>query len=522
MKRIFYFSGYNITVFHWLAKDFAGSYTFMPTDQGLAEFAKYLETIDSGAVKFLVDIIEEDFIKEQIPHVGKQDQRAIASRFINRLYRKSKDYYTYKIIGRESKGRKDDIVLYSVITNPDIFAKWLDVIRSKKTPISGIWSLPLISDSVLKKITSSAGNILLVSQQVPSNLRQSFFINGKFEISRNAVINPDDMSLGEYINEEVEQTSRFLANQRYIGFDDIVNIHVICAKADIENIRAYCEDTPLKIYHYHAVEGVKESFGCGSIPGNLSSGVFAFQCNLKNAFGGHYGPNYLFRDFYQQILKNSIYAINSMVALAALIFVANEYVSAQVLKAETITLNQHQENINRKYIRDFKANETELAHAVAMQSSVKFYERVDSIKQVSPQKFMNKLSEYLQTSSVQNITITEVSWSSEQGNIGPAKNRNSRTSIELSSNLKIKHYGKIKGLIGSKGDNFEHAVKKVSAVLAVLNNHDAIERLDIIKMPFDVRSESDLNNSHSYDDMTKNDKHREFEFHVLMKGGGNV
>ena len=207
MKRVFYFSGYNITAFHWTGKEFAGKYTFFPTDEGMEEFSKYLDTIDSGTVRLLVNVIEEDFIKENIPHVGKKDQQSIAKRFINRLYRKSGDYYTFKVIGRESVGRKDDIVLYSVITNPGIFARWLELIQSKKTPLSGIWSLPLISESVLKQVTNEKGNVLLVSQQVPTNLRQSFFINGKFEISRNAVINPEEMSLGEYINEEVEQTS---------------------------------------------------------------------------------------------------------------------------------------------------------------------------------------------------------------------------------------------------------------------------------------------------------------------------
>ena len=347
MKRVLYFSGYNLTVFQWQGKDFAGSYTFSQTNEGLQEFSSYLETVMSGTVKLLADIIEEDFIKDTIPHVGITDRRAIATRYINRLYRKSSNYFTSKVVGREAKGRKDDIVLYSVITNPDVFSKWLDVINSKKVALSGIWSLPLISVNIVKKITELKGNLLLVTQQVPSNLRQSFFINGRFEISRNAVINLDDMTLGEFINEEVEQTSRFLANQRYIGFDDVVNIHVICPSYKIDDIKQHCEETPLKVYHYHSMDSVKSLCDCDNIPGEYASSIFAQQCKLSNNFTGHYGPNRFFTYFYQKLIRNSIYAVNAIVIIVSMIVVLNNVIGAQVLKAEAVVLNEQKKDVDK-------------------------------------------------------------------------------------------------------------------------------------------------------------------------------
>ena len=524
MKRIFYLNSNYLTAFHWQGKRFDGCYTFASTGQGLDDFSEYLATIDTGSVKLLVDVLEEDFVKENIPHVGIRDRRALTQRYINRQYRKSNDYYTCKVVGREKTGRKDDLVLYSVITNPDIIGKWLNIIQKNNIPISGIWSLPLVSESILKNITGDKGNVLLVSQQVATNLRQSFFINGRFEISRIAVINPEDMSLGEYINEEVEQTSRFLANQRYIGFDDVVNVHVICDRNETESIKAFCEDTPLKKFNYHAIDEVKKSCDCVDVSGDLASGIFANQCKLKHNFSGHYGPNKLFRSFHQNILNNSILAINLTVFLLACIVMLENVISAQVLKAEATVLNQQKDKILSTYNQNYLKIENELNHAVAMQSSVLFYDRVDSLKNISPQYFMNKFSDYLQNSGVQTIIITDVSWSSRQGDLAVSKNRKVSDELSLSSNEKINHFGKIKGYIGAEDDNFEFAVKKVAAFLSALNKHKEIEQLDIIKMPFDVRSQSDLSNSHSYD---KDDKkqyleHRDFEFHVLLKGEGSV
>lgn len=522
MERVLYFTGLNLTVYQWQGKEFVDSYTFSSSDEGLKEFSRYLETIEAGTVKILADVVEEDFIKDNIPHVGHSDRRAIAGRYINRHYRKSDGYYTSKILGREKIGRKDDIILYGVLTNPDIFSKWLDIMGDKKIALAGIWSLPLISENILNKITSVGGNLLLVSQQVSSNIRQSFFINGRYEISRSAVINLDDMSIGEYINEEVELASRFLANQRYIGFDDVVNVHVICPEYEIENIKQRCEESPLKHFHYHPVAKVKDICGCSDIPGELSSAIFAQQCRSSNNFSGHYGPKLLFRYFYQKLIRNSIYTINAIIVAISIIIIMNNLISAQVLNAEAIKLHQQKDKIVNEYNYKYKKYEQHLNRALAMKSSVLFYDRVESLRVLSPQYFMNKFSSYLNMSGVDNIIITEVSWDSKQGDAVYKNNKS--TDLQFSSDKNIKHFAKVKGLVGSKFDNFDVAVKKVHKLLAELNRHDEIEKLEIVKMPYDTRPGSNLNNRHSQGDkdVSINSTHRSFEFHIILKGKNNV
>lgn len=220
MKRIFYYSGYRLTVFHWQNNECIATYAFNPGEEGIDKFQTYLKATANTPVRILVDLIEEDFKKETIPHVGAADRKAIVRRLIDRQYRKSKDYVQYKVLEREKTGRKDDVLLYSVLSNPEILEPWLKPMQATGTAISGIWSLPLLSPKLFKKLNTQAKNVLLVSQQVPSNLRQTFIRNGRFESSRSAVVNLDDAPIGEYISSEVEQTIRFLSNQRHIGFDE--------------------------------------------------------------------------------------------------------------------------------------------------------------------------------------------------------------------------------------------------------------------------------------------------------------
>ena len=91
MKRLFYFTGYRLSVLHWKGRTLAGSSSFEPTESGLAKFRSYLQQTENIPSKFLVDVIEEDFRNETIPHVGARDRKAVVNRLLDRYYRSSQD-----------------------------------------------------------------------------------------------------------------------------------------------------------------------------------------------------------------------------------------------------------------------------------------------------------------------------------------------------------------------------------------------------------------------------------------------
>jgi len=207
-----------------------GSSSFEPTDSGLEKFRNYLSQTENIAGKFLVDVIEEDFRNEKIPHVGSRDRNAVIQRLIDRFYRSSKDYCYSEVIGREKSGRKDDIVLLGAMTNPRLIQPWIAILDECEVPLSGIWSLPLISKGLLKTIKASTGIVLLVSQQVNSNVRQTLFRDGKLISSRQSIINQDinDISgIGELAAPEVKRTIQFLRAQGLIGENEIIQLHIL-------------------------------------------------------------------------------------------------------------------------------------------------------------------------------------------------------------------------------------------------------------------------------------------------------
>ena len=150
MKRLFYFTGYRLSVLHWKGRELAGSSSFEPTESGLDSFRNYLRQTENIPGEFLVDVIEEDFRNEEIPHVGSKDRNSVINRLIDRYYRSSQDYCYSEIIGRVKDGRKDDIVLIGAMTNPQLIQPWLSVLDECEVPLSGIWTLPLLSKKLLK------------------------------------------------------------------------------------------------------------------------------------------------------------------------------------------------------------------------------------------------------------------------------------------------------------------------------------------------------------------------------------
>lgn len=254
MNRVFYFSGHRLTVFHWDLKKFHGACSFRPDADGLAKFRKYLESSEKSPARLLVDVIEEDFRIETAPHVFGKDKKAVIGRLLDRYYRSSGQYVYSKIIGREKEGRRDNKVLIGGVTNPGLIDAWKDVIEECDIPLIGIWSLPLVSQSLLSLLAEKHSAVLLVSQQISSNLRQTFFRDGKMLSSRQSVINQDaeDISkIGKFAAPEVERTVAFLRNQRLIDPHEVVHIHIIGSGGQVESLRSEFKSDALNDVNIH-------------------------------------------------------------------------------------------------------------------------------------------------------------------------------------------------------------------------------------------------------------------------------
>jgi hypothetical protein len=521
VKRIFYYSGYRLTVYQWQKNRYLGGASFIPDEGGLDKFRNYLQETENTPARIMVDVIEEDYKKEIVPHVNSKDRKAIIERTIERQYRKSKDYIYHRVMGREDGVRKQDKVLCSVLTNPGMLEPWLKVIAETETAIAGIWSVPLISEHLIKELGVHDVNLILVTQQVPSVIRLSYFKNGKFEISRTARVSADDTPLGLSIAMETEQTLSYLSNQRYIGFDEKVTINIIIGEEVIDTVKTFCIDTPLRVYKYQTLESVQKKIGCGGVAIDNCGGIYSFICKKQKIPKGHYGPQSLFKYYYQKLASNAL-SLSSVFMLLVSVLVLFSFISeVQLMQQETELLEKQSLVMENRYNRELLDMEPVLEQTEAMKSSVLLHNKIVKTKRMSPQNFMTEMSRIFILSGMNDTEITEIEWRSTQASGFKQASTRIKKKINYAAAIEIKQFAIIRGFIRVSQSSLKESIEKVKSITDALKGNKWVEGVEIGKMPLDVRSKSSIQNESraKEDDVVSSDEEKgKFEIYLIMKG----
>ncbi len=524
MKRLFYFTGYRLSVLHWKGKALVGTSSFEPTEIGLEQFRHYLKETGNISGKFLVDVIEEDFRNEKIPHVSSRDRASIVNRLVDRYYRSSQDYCYNEIIGREKEGRKDDVVLLGAMTNPQLIQPWLSILDECEVPLSGIWTLPLISKKLLKTIKATSGVILLVSQQVNSNVRQTLFRDGKLISSRQSIINQDikDISsIGEHAAPEVVRTIEFLRAQNLVGSDEVIDLHILGSDEQLVSLKQSFLPNERLTVTIHAIEDIQKKLSLSGVANKFSDGIFAWLCLDQTSLVSHYGARQLFNRYYNKLAATFLYVASLVVVIiAALISEAN--ISDAFEYEKSIVLLKKEEVVYKDlYSKKFKDFEDVFQNAGVMNSAVDLAERIRFNSTTSPLDFLVTLSNALNKQGIGTVYIDKIEWI--------AANLDKKTqqpkSANFTSGKPVKHSATVTGRIVESEDDYRASVDQIAIIISHLKSHPKIEEVDVLIMPVDLRSESKFSTEYNADveqRAVSAESSGIFSLRVVMKGPDHV
>ena len=197
-----------MAAYHWSGGELLEPLWFGADEDGLTEFALYLTHAPHDPVYLLVDVVEEEFREESIPHVMGNDRRSLIRTRLNRLFRDPT--YSYAVVqGRDTDGRRDDQVLFTALIRPDLLSPWIGQIAKHKIPLAGIYSLPIVSEALIKRMPVESDHALLVTLQSTGGLRQTFFNKGRVKLSRLAIMPPGETpGHASYVLGEIEKIRR--------------------------------------------------------------------------------------------------------------------------------------------------------------------------------------------------------------------------------------------------------------------------------------------------------------------------
>lgn len=201
---------------------------FPDSPDGQENFAEYLKTVKYPTY-LLVDLVEEDFRHETVPHLFGRSRSALLERKFDQFYRGT-PFHQATLLKRQETGRRDDDMLFSALTNPSLIKPWLNIILVQQTPLAGIYSVPQISAPLIGDHPSK--HLLLISWEEFSGLRQTYFSGHRLQISRLTPVNAD-LTFQQAVLKELGRTYQYLKSLSLLPSGQILDVRLLGHSQDM-------------------------------------------------------------------------------------------------------------------------------------------------------------------------------------------------------------------------------------------------------------------------------------------------
>ena len=250
-KRAFFISNNMLASYHLDHGKLNNAYLFQDDEHGISYFQQYLQKSSPTPVYVLLDIQQEEYRLESIPHVSGRDRISIFHRKRLRLFHDTPYFYA-RVQYREKSGRQDDHALMVAITAPNIISKWIKIIHRCQVPLAGIYSLPLLSEVMLNTLPHISHNVLLFSLQNASGLRQSFFQYKKLQFSRLVPKTPgyeNKKLCSTIIKKELDRVQLYLENHALMKHNERLDIYFLGSQELLDGLSNLKPTSILTHYH---------------------------------------------------------------------------------------------------------------------------------------------------------------------------------------------------------------------------------------------------------------------------------
>ncbi len=499
-RRALFISAYKVAVYHWHKGKIASSYLFDIDEEGKQNLERYLSQTTNSPFYILVDVFEEEYRRETIPHVFGADRQALLNRKQDRLFRDTPYIYD-ELQGREEEGRRDDNILLTAITNPGLVRAWVEILDAHRTPVAGIYSIPLLAHSLLKLRSEAKDHTLLVSLQSISGLRQTFIQNGELRISR-LVQMPryGTTPYAAYIAEEVEKIQRYLNSLRLIPENEPLSICFLLAGELRDELEEYYSDSELVKYHIIDINELAKDAGLEiSTTAPFSDQLFVSHL-LKRTPANQYGAASERRYFSMRRMRYSMLAASMLLMTVGVLWSGYNSFTGLSYKQQSIAAELRKQFYSARYtmarerLPDTPVEPEDLQRAVEISNSMKQYK-------TWPLEAVKVISKGLDNFPV--VRLKSLSWvTSIDPNVelgGKVQSNPARQNKIGFSNVSFTDTGYlfyqialIEGYLDPFDGNFRQAITTINNYAEVLRKEDSVHDVSIITLPLDVSSSTNL------------------------------
>ena len=495
-----FLSAQKAAVYHWQNGKLGSSYLFDVNDEGRINFERYLRESPNFPMYIMVDLFDEEYRQDTIPHVFGPDRTAILERKKGRLFRDTAYQFT-RVQGRETSGRRDDRIFLSAITNPALIDQWTALLDKYKVPLAGIHSLPLFTESIINEIPQSADYMLIVSMQSIGGLRQTFFQNGEFRISRLVQLpRYGTVPYAPYLEEEIEKIKRYLSSLRLVSQEEPLNIYFLLAGGLLEEMKGMYKDSSVTRYHFLDINELANKAGLElGLNTPFSDQYFAHQF-LKKRQPNYYATSTNMRYSTLRNIRLSMLAASIVLLLTGVGWSGYNFLGGLTLKQSSLAAESKTKFYQTRYsIARGRLPKTPVEPA-ELQVAVEIANTLDKYK-TSPLPMIQTISKGL--NHFPNVKLAAFHWIESidpNTKVGKSKKtKQTNQGIVGYSNVSSKDTGylfyqiaAIDGYVEPFDGDFRKAINIIDKFADALKEEDSVHDVSIVSLPLDVSSDATL------------------------------
>lgn len=531
MKRLLFFPGHRILAYEWERGAFRRTEAFEPDERGRAAFRAWLEEAPRTPVQLLLDVIEEEFHTDRIPHVIGRDRSELFKRTAQRHFRSTEFRYIVAQ-GREPDGRRDDRVLVAGLTNPELLKTWLSVIEDARVPLKGIHSLPLLSEALLPALgAAKKPRALIISQQIPSTLRQSYHEHGRLRFSRLAPGRYSDAAgFAAFVQRELDQTLHFLETQRFRRQGAPIDVYILVNNEVVHALRDHLGSSETVTCHLVPLDRVAKRIGLrGARVGAFADTIYGHLLLRRRRPENHYGLARLRRHFFAQQVRVALNTLAAVLVLAALATGVGVYLRAQVYDQSIAEARARAEEFNRRYEQRLQQLAAFDYRAQDVKNAVDLFSELRRQRAVHPGRALGTLGDVLDGQP--NILVDDLAWrptsdpnltvdGSGDTPLGAGEDNDLLRALDGSGDGQTRwEYLLVGGtVVGFEGE-YRRAVDLFDGFVQALRRHPAIGRVDVVEAPFALESDTAFSGDSGV--AARDQRARSAGYRVLVRLGGD-
>ena len=501
-KTLLFLSSDNFQAYTWCNGVLTRLASYANNDAGMQAFSSLLQTRRDPAY-ILVDLIEEDFRHELVPHLTGSNHNELLQRKFDQYYRNT-PFRLARRQRRQEEGRRDDEMLFSALTNPARISSWLEILLDRKIPLAGIYSLPHATVPLVKQLEYD--QLLLLSWEKDAGLRQSYYFNNRLRFSRLTPL-PPISTFADAVTIETARTYQYLQSLSLTPHGELLKVHIICHASERSLLDERLSGNKYMVYSYLDIQQLGVRFKSHySYQDSDATPLFLHLLATQPPRGNYARSEHT---HYYQLwqTRRGLFGLAAVTALACLVWSAlslwegNEALSeADIYKNQAQHMQRETEQITQKLTREtsisLPASRASQVPASDMKTVVTLMRSLQHYSE-PPEKILAGLTATL--NNFPRIRTDKLSWQ-----IGPPSSQGMNSNFPVQV---ITYQGELLDF----GNNYRNALDYLELFHLALRN--AGYTVSPLKMPLDFSPQGSI----SPDIGANSDKQTEFSLKIIWR-----